>query len=192
MEDKTPYRTIPTKQRICPNHNDTLVVGIDPDVKKSGFAVVSKTEKKVTMAESLPFFDLIEQLEMTSELCELLELKMLVVVEAGWKNKKSNFRTIKGAAGEYIAKNVGENHRVGKLFVEFCSLHEIECIEAKPLLKCWKGPNHKITQEELLCFATGTPAHTNQDLRDAILLAWTYANLPIKLNSNKGTIGEHK
>ena len=109
----------------------------------------------------------------------------MVVVEAGWLNKVSNYHTAAGRRGQRIAKNVGANHQVGKMIVEMAKHYGIEVVEQAPLRKCWKGKNGKITHEELASF-TGLMGKTNQDARDAALLAWIYANLPIRLNCKIG------
>lgn len=161
---------------------DIWYVGIDPDVDKSGLAIVSKQEKSVILCQRESFFSIIDKIK---TLATTVDTKVIFVVEAGWKVKKANFHKIKGAAGEAIARGVGANHQVGKLIVEFCKMNDLNVIEAAPLLKCWKGPGKKITKEEILEFATGTPNVTNQEDRDAILLAWSFANLPIKIKPRK-------
>lgn len=45
------------------------------------------------------------------------------------------------------------------------------------------GKDGKITHEELASF-TGVKERTNQEGRDAALLAWTYAGLPIRMKTN--------
>ena len=47
-----------------------------------------------------------------------------------------------------------------------------------------KGKDRKITAEELKAF-TGVTGRTNQEGRDAALLAWEYAGLPIKMRPIK-------
>jgi hypothetical protein len=42
----------------------------------------------------------------------------------------------------------------------------------------WRGKDGKITHEELAAF-TGITGRTNQEERDAMLIAWNYANLPL-------------
>jgi hypothetical protein len=52
------------------------------------------------------------------------------------------------------------------------------------LRKIWKGTDGKITQDELEQI-TGIKGKTNQDGRDAALLAWVFAELPIQINNKK-------
>lgn len=162
---------------------DILYVGIDPDVTKSGYAVVDKATKRVTLATTDTFFGILERLYTLRDLCALIGTRVIVVIEAGWLNtgnwhlKNRDSKTVAAAKG----RSQGENHQVGKLLVEFCKRQQIEHIEAQPLIKCWQGPDRKITHSELSQFATGLPLSTNQEVRDAVLLAWNYANLPIRI-----------
>ncbi len=57
----------------------------------------------------------------------------------------------------------------------------IEAREAQPLVKCWKGSDRKITHEELDRIVGGMPGRrSNQEERDALLLAWSRSGLPIR------------
>lgn len=161
--------------------NDILYVGIDPDVSKSGYAVVSKNFKSVTFTTTDGFFYVLDRIRELHSLTSLMGSKMVVVVEAGWLNRKSNFRDTNGARGENIAKKVGANHQIGKLFIEYCKALGIDYIEARPMVKCWKGPDRKITQKEIEQFIPGFPAKSNQEIRDAALLAWVHAGFPIRV-----------
>ena len=64
----------------------------------------------------------------------------------------------------------------------------LNVIEAYPLKKIWGADRRqKISHEELKNLTGGlVKGKTNQDTRDAILLAWDKAGLPmrIKMNSN--------
>lgn len=157
---------------------DKIIIGIDPDIKKSGMATFYKGE---LLVETLPFPELIEKLYMLSTLPD----DVLVVVEAGWLNEKSNFHGQHSGKAERIAKNVGSNHQTGRHIVEMAKHFGLEVIEHKPLNKEWKGPGGKITQDELnyTLQQNGIPeiARSNQDARDAALLAILYAKLVIRV-----------
>jgi hypothetical protein len=108
---------------------------------------------------------------------------MLVVVEASWLISH-NWHTSHGRSAAAVAKtgyNVGRNHQVGIMIAEFCRAMDIEVKEQMPLKKVWKGANGKITHEELSLFIPGLPKQTNNEERDAALLAWNEANFPIKV-----------
>lgn len=71
---------------------------------------------------------------------------------------------------------------MGRKIVEMAKHYGLTVDEVKPLRKCWRGREGKITHEELAQFIPGLPKRTTQDIRDAALLAWTYAGFPIKMN----------
>jgi hypothetical protein len=154
------------------------IVAIDPDVDKSGVAELNPLHRLLEVT-SLSFPQLIDYLQTRQKLSDTAKTSLLVVVEAGWLNSISNFHTTAGRKGQRIAKNVGANHQVGKMIVEMCEYYAIPVVIAKPLKKTWKGKDGKITQEEIALF-TGITGRTNQEGRDAALLAWVYAGLPIR------------
>lgn len=158
------------------------IIGIDPDVDKNGVAFLNIKTRKLEISNlSFPllldyFLFLKKQRSETGE-------SFILIVEAGYLNKshwhvksKDNNRVAssKGAS-------VGRNHEVARKIIEMAEHYEIEVIPARPLIKCWKGPEGKITNEELSSF-TGITGRTNQEGRDAALLAWSWAGLPIKIN----------
>ena len=155
-----------------------IIVGIDPDVDKSGVATYYNGE---LLVESLTFPILLEKLYMLATLPD----DVMVVVEAGWINEKSNFHNKQGNRAERIAKNVGSNHQTGKHICEMARYYGLEVIEQKPFNKGWKGPNGKITHEELnyILQSNGLQElkRTNQDARDAALICIIYTNLKIKV-----------
>lgn len=169
-------------------------VGIDPDIDKSGFSIVDKELKKIISATTYTFFDMETALLHFHSQCQQKGIQIVVIVEAGWLNKISSYHTYKdnegkekrivGARAQKIAQDVGRNQQVGILLVEYCKRQGIDVIEASPLRKGWKGPKGKITHDELAYF-TGITGQSNQEVRDAILLAWEYAGLPIKIKVGK-------
>jgi site-specific recombinase XerC len=162
--------------KIAAKYNS--IVGIDPDVTKSGYAILDVKQRKI-QAVSLTFPELNDRLQAISR-TQSAETHFIVVVEAGWLNAISNYHTAAGRKGQRIAKNVGANHQVGKMIVEMCEHYAIPVETIKPLKKMWRGKEGKITQEEIAAF-TGITGRNNQEERDAALIAWVYAGLPIKL-----------
>ncbi len=160
--------------------NSRVFVGIDPDTDKSGFAVVNRVLGRVIHYEALPFFKLLEKI---STIHTAYKDEMVVVVEAGWKIDMTNFHKALGKQGQRIALNVGRNQQIGMLIVQYCKENGIPVIEATPLKKTWTGRDRKITHSELAHF-TGIIESTTQESRDAILIGWYYANLPIRINVN--------
>jgi hypothetical protein len=108
--------------------------------------------------------------------------------DAYWRIK-CDFLTLDERSGaekrspQYFLLKAPGYDKVIPMFVERMkgSMADYEVVEeVKPLKKCWKGRDGKITHEELARF-TGLMGHTNQDGRDAALLAWVRAGLPIRL-----------
>lgn len=155
------------------------VVAIDPDKDKSGVAFLH-TQTRQLEVTNLSFPLLLDYLQHCKKIRDDENQSLIVVVEAGWMIKKSNFHNAQGHRAERIAKDVGANHETGRKIVEMCKHYGIDVLEHAPLTKCWKGKDRKITQEELSSF-TGLMGRTNQDARDAALLAWSYAGLPIRV-----------
>lgn len=171
------------------------IIAIDPDDNKSGVATLRTADKYIT-CQCLDFPKLLEHLLFCKEMTNKGNNSLLVVVEAGWLNKsvwhgdhsamakKYGFkRAIANAAS--IGVDIGINQGTGKKIVEMSRYYGIETKEALPLIKCWQGPDNKISQREIEQFIPGFPKRSNQEVRDAALLAWTWANFPIRVKVNK-------
>ena len=157
-----------------------IIIAIDPDVERSGVATLAIEERKLGTF-SLTFPELMDALQL------FLPDKTLVVVEAGWLNKPNWHLTAKDSARIAAAKgnSTGRNHEVGRKIVEMARHYGLTVNEVKPLRKCWNGRDGKITHEELAQFIPDLPKRTTQDIRDASLLAWTYAGFPIRMSTRK-------
>lgn len=150
-----------------------FIIGIDPDAEKSGVAILKISDRSITLL-TLKFPKLIEHLKSFYQNNQ----NIIVIVEAGWMVKKSNFHKIHGEVGENIAKKVGANHETGRKIIEMLQYYNIPVQEHFPLKKMWKGPEGKITHEEISKFIN-FPKQSNQEVRDSALLAWTYSGFPI-------------
>lgn len=152
------------------------IVGIDPDIDKSGVAYLERSTRKLEVS-SLSFAELIDYFIFLQARTK----DVVVVVEAGWLNKGNWHIRYSDNKGQACAKGyqVGRNHETGRKIIEVALHFGFKVEEVKPLKKCWHGKDGKITHEELAYF-TGIMGRTNQDGRDAALLAWNYANLPIR------------
>lgn len=161
--------------------NATYYVGIDPDNQESGVGVVNR-ETRQCFALRFKFSELVDWL---SRLKENYGENVKVYVEGGWLNK-SNWHvlgrymsTMKAAA---IGRSAGMNHQTGILIEEMSKHLGNDTTVLKPLQKCWSGKDGKITQKELEYFMGKMP-RMNQDQRDALLIAWVAAGLPIKVQA---------
>lgn len=166
-------------------NDEKIIVGIDPDSVESGVGIVGCRTRDVEVCkQTFP--------KLIGKLCDWADEykdRLLVVVEGGWLNK-SNWHN-KTAFGNRVAAEIGRrtgmNHQTGILVKQMCEAMSINCVVVKPLRKCWRGEDGKITQKEL-CAVTGKELpRMSQDERDAVLLAWVQARLPIRASS--GMIG---
>ena len=171
-------------------NKEDLIIGIDPDSIASGVAWLYTEDKRLVL-HSMHFPQLMDSLCALKKTYSHTEKKLIVIVEAGWLIKKSNwhrgyttktgkFKENSAEVNELIAKKTGANHETGRKIIEMCTHFGIEVREKIPLSKIWTGPDGKITHAELSYF-TGIKERTNQDARDAGLIAWNYANYAIKM-----------
>lgn len=118
-----------------------ILIGIDPDVDRSGIAMKYKGKVTVSTMRFFPLFDF---------LAGFKGQKVLVRIEAGWLNKPANFRKmIKDKQGKWvpapdsikerIASKVGRNEEVGKKIVEMCEHLGLEYQLVKPERSKWSS-----------------------------------------------------
>lgn len=167
------------------------IIAIDPDVDKSGVAELLISTRSIE-ATTLGFSDLMDFLQHVKENISDKGDSVIVIVEAGWINA-SNWHTGKVrsiAAAAKTGQNTGRNHEVARKIAEMSRHYGLETMEVKPLRKRWKGKDGKITHDELceLMEASGIApilTRTNQEMRDAILLALVYSGIPLKAKAGK-------
>ena len=130
-----------------------IIIAIDPDVERSGVAVLHTHTRHIRLSTS-PFPDLVEYLQGIRESDQITGTNTLVVVEAGWLNKPNWHLTAKDSPRIAAAKGnaAGRNHETGRKIVEMARHYGLAVKEAKPLRKCWRGKDGKITH--------GHPART--------------------------------
>ena len=178
------------------NESRTLLVGIDPDTKASGWAVIDLSNRTVHL-ETISFFRILDQLDFFASLCRLNEYRgekeypYRFVVEDIWTvahnwhvSPRDNRLTI-SKKGYHI----GRCSMVGQLIYEAIGAHFFPRIAQPPLRKVWRGTDGKITHSELLelCekldlkLPPSKQKQTNQEERDALLLALHHIATPIKL-----------
>lgn len=119
-----------------------VIIGIDPDTNKSGFAL--KYPDGRLYVDTLYFFSLLQQISWAST--EYKD-KLLVRVSAGWLNKKTNFHNHIKRKGQWIetpgpmrdaiSVKVGRNHQVGLLICEYCRRENITYEEVMPVSAKW-------------------------------------------------------
>ena len=157
------------------------IIGIDPDVDGSGVGILY--DGREIRKEQLLLPHLVEFLK---ECVAVSGNSVKVFIEAGWMNK-GNYHLVEDRSQKHAAKlgeKVGRNHEVGKQIGVFCDFLNIEYEFVRPLKKIWKGKDGKITQEELQDLMEGSVSvpytgKTNQEVRDAILIAMYYSGIPL-------------
>lgn len=165
------------------------VIGIDPDSVKSGVAMVKRDGRAIV--DALSIYDLICVIVETMKSANATGQKVLIVVEAGWMNESNwHLRT-----GENLAqaaakgRSVGRCEQTGRIIIEMLTEHfsrggiKADVVGVKPLRKMWKGKDGKITHDEIKQITGIKQGRTNQEERDALLLAWIYAGLKIRLTN---------
>lgn len=168
------------------------VIGIDPDVERSGVAVLETDTRRLEVS-ALAFPDLLDYLQWVKRRSEVTGRTLRVIIEAGWMNKSNwhlaprDTRAVAAAKGNHA----GRNHETGRKIAEMCQHWQLPYELVRPLalriggVNLWKGKDGKITGEELAAI-TGLTGRTNQEGRDAALLAWTWAGFPLSRCGNKG------
>lgn len=154
------------------------VIAIDPDIGKNGIAVIDR-ESRACEVYNLNFP---ETLEKVQELHNARPKPFDLLVEAGWLNK-GNWHVTESRNGKWspsayaaaVGKGEGECHAVSKKLIECFEHYGIACTPVKPLRKCWKGKDRKITHAELVnemkLYRVSFPyGRTNQETRDAALI----------------------
>lgn len=164
------------------------IIGIDPDSEKSGFSVLCPELRLYANICSLSFPALMKELQTWKQAAEYEDAELHVYIEGGWLNK-SNWHLTTGkytslAKAAEIGRCTGRNHQTGILIGEMCEALGIAYTIIKPLKKMWKSKDGKITAQEFKS-VTGYTGRTNQDSRDAALIAWVCAGLPIRISLKK-------
>lgn len=131
------------------------IIGIDPDVDKSGVAIKSKG---ILHLMNYTFFELFDALK------ELKDLNNVTVyVECGYLNK-GNWHKTNGSnsINAQIGQRTGANHQVAKLIVQMCQYLEINFVEVKP--------TRSKVNADFFKQITKIDKRTNQEQRDAYML----------------------
>lgn len=134
-----------------------ILIGIDPDVERSGVAFLKDNKLKL---QNLTFFELFEMLKAY----RYEVIKPIVYVECGYLNK-SNWHKKAGksaAINAKIGERTGANFETAKKIIEMCIYLGLPNFQIKPTSsKINNGFFQKLT---------GLKIRTNQEVRDAYML----------------------
>lgn len=135
-----------------------MIIGIDPDLEKSGIACLDEDTKHIEMS-TLSFVDVMKFMRLNTSVIKC------VYIEAGWFNKKSSYHFSQNMqTAARIGKNVGENHATGKLLAQ--------CIEAEQIKVVLVKPTKSKLNADQFKNLTKIQTRTNQEVRDAAMLVW--------------------
>ena len=164
-----------------------IIIAIDPDIDKSGLAVLAPKEKQIvlydlTLPQMVDFFRECKKIYEAENVSYVVVVEASYLIQANWHLQWDDTKNKAAAKG----KQVGRNHEIGRQIVEFCKHLGLPYEEKRPLKKCWAGKDGKITADELNQLLEGTgfqpiTTKTNQEKRDAALLALDYSNLPLRM-----------
>lgn len=167
--------------------NDTkrYIIGIDPDVERNGYALIDLETRKVTV-DTIELPQLIDTISRQRTIADMEGKHLTVYVEAGWLIQSNWHLTFRDSKQRAAAKGkaVGRNHQRGMDICELLKFNGISVVQVPPLRKIWGGKDYKITHDELV-EVVGPVKHTNQEGRDAALLAWVHAGLPVRLTKRR-------
>lgn len=161
---------------------ERIIIAIDPDIDKNGVATLFVHTREIRL-ESMSFAPLLDYIKEQYQQQTEAGVKIEIVIEAGWVNS-GNYHLVPYDTKYSAAKkgvDQGRNHQRGIDIHEYCLYHNIPVALIKPLAKMWKGKDRKITHEELASYMRVNKKRSNQEERDAALLAWIYAGLPLRI-----------
>ena len=155
------------------------ILGIDPDLDKSGIALLDCQLGQFLKVSAVTFVEM--TLILRGDVPDKDDITIVLEdsdLSTNWHvNPRDNVH-VAAAKG----RSIGMCHATTRHIKELAEYYRLQVVQMKPLRKCWKGPNGKITHDECAQFMRNLPTRTNQEMRDAALLAWCYANLPIRMN----------
>lgn len=142
-----------------------LLIGIDPDIDKCGYAVWDAETKELDINKH-NVAEILQDLTMWN-------IPFYVFLEAGWLIKKSNWHNEKQSAhvSSTIGKKVGMNHGAGIVIEQFLKLHNIPYELVKPQGKLSHENFKKITKYV---------GRTNSEMRDSAMLVFGRNVIKIK------------
>lgn len=134
-----------------------LLIGIDPDVDKSGVAFKNG---KLFELSNLTFFQLFNFLSFYKE----REEKPVVYIECGYLNASNWHKKVNASASvnSKIGERTGANFETAKKIVEMCEYLGLEYVKVKP--------TRSKVNADFFKQVTGFTQRTNQEQRDAYML----------------------
>ncbi|MCF0070256.1 hypothetical protein LZD49_07220 [Dyadobacter sp. CY261] len=154
----------------------THIIGIDPDLDRSGVAIWNADTKVWELAKAISNENLIDEiLAVSRPSCSV------ILMEAGWLNKKANFRKTTGRVSQAISKKVGQNHASGQILMKMLQKEGFEVQEIKPLVKGILKKDGKWTHsgKKFIVENTGITSKMNDEVRDALFIVMISNKRPL-------------
>ncbi|UYW02096.1 hypothetical protein K5I29_04125 [Flavobacterium agricola] len=139
----------------------TTFIGIDPDVTKSGVALKNGKEFELF---NKTFFELFEFLKLQKQEAEIINKKLIVVIECGFLNKSNWHKKVNGSASmnSKIGERTGANFETAKKICEMCEYLQIDFRQIRP--------TKSKVNAAFFSQITGYKKRSNQEQRDAYML----------------------
>lgn len=161
------------------------ILGIDPDVNKSGVCLLDTQTRRFVSVGVMTFHELVNLFYNHLPEMGYTRDDLKIVVEDSWTGCSHIFKSShaynerKNASMGY---DVGRCHQVGRMILEIGTDAGLNIMAKPALRKRWSDARHnfKCTQEEIAYFVEGWPERSNQEERDAALLAWDESGLPVR------------
>lgn len=136
-----------------------ILIGIDPDVDKNGFALIHNKNYEL---DNLTFFELFKRFNNLKNDFKGVEIR--VFIECGFLNKSNWHKIKKGSASinANIGNRTGRNHEVAYKLIEMCEFLNLTFFKVKPATRKKDSKEFKLI--------TGISKRTNQEQRDAFML----------------------
>jgi len=178
--------------------NYDYIIAIDPDVDKSGMAELWNTKNGLRgncFLSSRTFPELVDKITLMWDKCKAHDMTCLVVIEID-TSTTHNWRLNPKMSRQVIATmgcKQGRNYQVAQTLIQYMEFFGIEYVKQVPLRKGWRGREGKITHEELMALKglkfnkaddQRMKLKTNQEERDAALLAIYWSNIPLIIDNS--------
>jgi hypothetical protein len=144
-----------------------ILIGIDPDTEKSGFAFIDKSDLNVIQLKNLTFFELFSVLSEIKNTYQPICFDIQIYIECGFLNQGNRHKVLGGSLSlnSKIGERIGANHEVAKKICEMSDFLELKYFKIKPT-------RSKIKDNNVFKKITGYDKRTNQEQRDALMLIW--------------------
>jgi len=179
--------------KLTKHKNYDYIIAIDPDVDKSGLAELYPSTGDCELS-SRTFPELIDEIISIKKESEMYKQTLIVVIEID-TTTTHNWRINSKMSRQMIATmghKQGRNYQVAQTLIQYMEFYGVEYVKQAPLRKGWRGREGKITHEELMALkglkftkaADQRMTQTNQEERDAALLAIHWSNIPLIIDNS--------